>query len=224
MPNPFLGQILGSVLGGAMGRSRGGLGQGGAFPGGMGGGMGAPGGGLPGGMGRMPGGMGGMPGGMGGMAGGGTGGMGGLGSILGGAMGGGGLGGLGGRNAMLALLLPLAMQWVQRNGGIGNVLQRANQRGYGRHANSWVGTGENEPLDPGAIDEMVGNDEVMRMSQQLGVPEQEVREGFAEILPEMVDQLSPEGRIPEDADQVLDAGQSTLSGMLADLDRQRSPV
>jgi len=153
------------------------------------------------------------------------GGMGGLGGVLGGALGGGGLrGGLGGRNAMLALLLPLAMQWIQRNGGIGNVLQRANQRGYGRQANSWVGTGDNDPLDPGAIDEMVGHDEVMRMSRQLGLPEQDVKEGFAEILPEMVNQLSPEGRVPQDADQVLDAGQSTLSDMLADLDRQRSPV
>ena len=162
---------------------------------------------------------GGFPGGMGDM-----GGMGGLGGILGGALGGGGSrGGLGGRNAMLALLLPLAMQWVQRNGGIGNVLQRANQRGYGRQASSWVGTGDNEPLEPGAIDDMVGRDEVMRMSQQLGVPEQDVREGFAEILPEMVDRLSPEGRMPQDADQVLDAGQSTLSGMLAQLDRQASP-
>ena len=155
----------------------------------------------------------------------GMGGMGGLGSILGGVLGAGGSrGGLGGRNAMLALLLPLAMQWVQRNGGIGNVLQRVNQRGYGRQANSWVGTGDNEPLDPGAIDEMVGRDEVMRMSQQLGLPEQDVKDGFAEILPEMVNQLSPEGRIPQDADQVLDAGQSTLDGMLAELNRQRSPV
>ena len=185
MSNPFLEQILGSVLGGATGRPRGGD---------------EPGGGLPGGMGA--------PGGLGG--------LGGLGDILGGALGGGGVrGGLGGRNAMLALLLPLAMQWIQRNGGIGSVLQRANQRGYGRQADSWVGTGDNEPLDPGAIDEMVGHDEVMRMSQQLGLPEQDVKQGFAEILPEMINQLSPEGRMAQDADQVLDAGQSTLDGMLA---------
>ena len=203
MPNPFLGQILGSVLGGAMGRSRGGHEPGGGFPG-----LGGTG--APGGMGGM-GGMGG-PGGI-------------LGGVLGGVLGSGGSrGGLGGRNAMLALLLPLAMQWVQRNGGIGNVLQRANQRGYGRQADSWVGTGDNEPLDPGAIDEMVGRDEVMRMSQQLGLPEQDVKEGFAEILPEMVNQLSPEGRMPQDADRVLDAGQSTLNDMLAEADRQRSPV
>ena len=150
------------------------------------------------------------------------GGMGGLGGILGGALGGGGLrGGLGGRNAMLAVLLPLAMQWIQRNGGIGNVLQRANQRGYGRQADSWVGTGDNEPLDPNAIDDMVGHDEVLRMSRQLGLPEQDVKEGFAEILPEMVNQLSPEGRMPQDADQVLDAGQSTLDDMLAGLGRPR---
>jgi uncharacterized protein YidB (DUF937 family) len=133
----------------------------------------------------------------------------------------GGMGGMGdGRSALLAMLLPLAMQWVQRNGGVGQVLQRMGQRGYGRQVDSWVGTGANEPLDTGAVDDVVGHDEVMRLSQQLGVPEQDVKEGFAEILPEMVDQLSPEGRLPPDANQVLDAGQSTLSGMLAGLGRR----
>lgn len=166
----------------------------------------------------------------GGLGGGGLGGM--LGGMLGGGLGGtsmgrsgrgrGGLGGLGGgRTALLAMLLPLAMQWVQRNGGIGNVMQRIGQKGYGRHADSWVGTGQNELMPLQAVDDVVGRDELSRMSQQLGVGEEEVADGFAEILPEMVDQLSPEGRMHERADDALDAGQSTLQRLL---EEQRQPA
>src|SRR4051794_37572499 len=66
----------------------------------------------------------------------------GLGGLLGGmiagrALGGGrgmaGRGGFGGRGALIAMLLPLAMQWVQRNGGVGAVLDRFRQKGYGSH-------------------------------------------------------------------------------------------
>ena len=200
MANPFLGQILGSVLGQAMGR---------------------------GGMGMSRGGMGGMPG-MGGM--GGLGMPGGLGGILGGALGGGALGGglgrrggLNNRTALLAMMLPLVMRWVQRNGGVGNVMQRVHQQGYGRHAASWIGTGENEPIGREAVQGLVDRQEIAQLSQQLGVGEDEVEEGFAEILPEMVNHLSPDGQLPEDADRVLDAGQSSLDQMLAQAEPERSP-
>src|SRR4051812_26761833 len=145
---------------------------------------------------------------------------------LGGMLGGGGLpgglrtagtGGAGGRNAMLALMLPLVLQWVQRSGGIGNVLQRVNQQGYGGHANSWVGTGANQPLPPQAAQQLLGPQELSTLSSQLGVGEDEVAHGFTEILPEVVDQLSPQGELPADADNTLDAGQSALSRMLGQL-------
>jgi uncharacterized protein YidB (DUF937 family) len=208
MANPFLGQILGSVLGNAM-RQRGPNAGGGAFPPP---GMGMPSGGMGGGMG---GGLGDL---LGGILGGGARG-GGMPMGLPGGMGGGGLGrmgaGMGGgnRNLLLAMLLPLAMQWVQRNGGIGNVLQRVRQQGHARQASSWISTGENESLDPQALGDLVGHDEMARMSQELGVGEEEVAQGFAEILPEMVDQLSPQGEVPPDADEVLGGG-------LVDLQRE----
>lgn len=143
-----------------------------------------------------------------------------LGGVLGGAMG--RRGGLGGRDAMLMMLLPLAMQWVQRNGGIGQVMQRMGQRGYGRQASSWVGTGDNEPLDLQAVRDVVGRDELSRFSQELGVPDDEVADGFAEILPEMVDKLSPDGQLPDDADRVLGEGHASISDALSQLE-QRQP-
>ena len=115
------------------------------------------------------------------------------------------------------MLLPFAMQWVQRNGGVGAVIDRFRQKGYSDHANSWVSTGANRMLDPQAVDDVVGRDELSRLSQQLGVPQQEVAGGFAEILPEMVDQLTPGGQVTPEADEALDAGHSELQRELSQL-------
>lgn len=153
---------------------------------------------------------------------------GGLGDLLGGILGGGRvtagsapgrsspLGGGGG--ALLAVLLPLAMQWVQRNGGLGAVLGKFQQKGYSQQAASWVSTGENEAMPAQAIDDVVGLDELSRLSQQLGVPQQEVAEGFAQILPEVVNQLSPQGEVAGNADDVLNSGMSELESLLRRLD------
>jgi len=153
---------------------------------------------------------------------------GGLGDLLGGMLGRGGapagaaternapLGGGGG--ALLAMLLPLAMQWVQRNGGLGAVLGKFQQKGYSQQAASWVSTGENEALPPQAIDDVVGLGELSRLSQQLGVPQQEVADGLAQILPEVVHQLTPQGEVAGDADAVLTEGLSELETLLRRLD------
>lgn len=192
--NPLLGQVLGGVFGHALARR------------GMRGGIGA--------------GMGGM-GGLGGAA---------LGGILGGMMRGRrgpmGMGvpaGRGGNHAaLLMMLLPLAMRWVQRNGGMGAVLERFRRQGYGRQAQSWVSTGDNDTLDEQAVAQVVGDDELRGMAQQLGVPEQEVRHAFAEIMPEMVDKLSPEGQLPQQADEVLDEGRQELERELHELERREA--
>ncbi|MDB5896423.1 MAG: pbpA2 [Ramlibacter sp.] len=185
----LLGQVLGGVFGQAM--SRRGMG-------GMGGGLGS-----------------GMGGGLGGL--GGIGGIG-MGSVLGGMLGGGRRGGLGGnRTALLLMLLPLAMHWVQRNGGVGAVLDRFKQKGYDSHAKSWVDTGENEALDDKTVEQVVGRDDLRQMAEKLGVPEQHVAQAFAEIMPQMVDKLSPGGRVPPEADDVLHEGRQVLEKEIEDV-------
>ena len=149
---------------------------------------------------------------------------GGLGDLLGGAAGGRTRGGLGGnRGMLLAMLLPFAMQWVQRNGGIGAVLDRFRQKGFGPQADSWVSTGPNAALKAEEVDEVVGGQELSRLSQQLGVPEREVALGLADILPEMVDRLSPEGQLPPEADEALDSGLSEVEKELSHLTTSTLP-
>jgi uncharacterized protein YidB (DUF937 family) len=160
---------------------------------------------------------GGMAGGLGGIA---------LGSVLAGMMRnrGGGMGGVPAgtrpsmnRTALLVMLLPLAMRWVQKQGGMGAVLDRFRQQGYGRQAQSWVGTGANDGIDESAVEQVVGAGELQQMAQRLGVPEQEVAQAFAEIMPEMVDKLSPQGQLPREADEVLDEGRRELEKEIEDV-------
>lgn len=148
----------------------------------MGGGMAA---GLPGGPARAPGGLGG------------------LGGVLGGALG-------GKRGALLMLLLPYAMRWVQQQGGIGAVLKRFQQQGYGRQSQSWVDLGANQPVDGQAVEQVMGREEIAQVARQLGLPEQEVTQGLAEIMPEMVDQLTPQGQLEPQSDEVLADGYAEL--------------
>ena len=156
---------------------------------------------------------------------GGVGGLGGaaLGTVLGGMLGRrGGVstarpGGGNGRTALLMMLLPLAMRWVQRNGGIGAVLKRVQQQGYGRQARSWIAPGANQPLDAEAVEAILGQADIAQMAERLGVPPEQVAQAFAEIMPELVDQLTPDGELPAHADEVLDEGRATLEKEIEDV-------
>ena len=154
---------------------------------------------------------------------GGVGGLGGaaLGTVLGGMLGrrGGVNAGRGGnsRSALLLMLLPLAMRWVQRNGGVGAVLKRLQQQGNGSQARSWMEPGVNQPLDEKAVETLVGQDDIGQMAERLGVPREQVAQAFAEIMPELVDQLTPEGQVPAHADAVMDEGRAALEKEIEDV-------
>ncbi|MCG2594094.1 YidB family protein [Ramlibacter sp. XY19] len=163
--------------------------------------------------------MGGMGGGLGGAV---------LGSVLGGAMarrGGSVAAGrsLGGnRSALLMMLLPLAMRWVQNTGGLGAVLKRVQQKGYGQQARSWLEPGDNQPLDEQAVQQIVGDADIQQMADRLGVPREQVAQAFAEIMPEMVDQLTPQGDVSPHVDEVLDEGRATLEKEIEDVQFRES--
>lgn len=152
-----------------------------------------------------------------------------LGGLLGGMLGRGGRAATGGRGLsgnhtlLLAMLLPYAMRWVQKNGGVGGVLERFRQKGYGPQADSWVSTGGNRELRAEQADEVMGGEELSQVAHKLGVPESEVALGFAQIMPELIDQLSPGGQVPPEADDALDAGRSELEKELSAL-TQHAPV
>ena len=114
--------------------------------------------------------------------------------------------------------------WVARRSArcwaacwVGAVLKRLQQQGYGRQARSWIEPGVNQPLDESAVESIVGQDDIGQMAQRLGVPREQVAQAFAQIMPELVDQLTPDGELPAHADEVLDEGRATLEREIEDV-------
>ena len=133
-----------------------------------------------------------------------------LGSVLGGGMGGGlngGMGnnmgmnqfpqsqsGFGGKGMLMAALLPIALMFIQRNGGLSGAFNKIQNMGFGHQANSWMSADQsNQPLDPNDINQLFDNDELAQVAAQTGVDQSEVRQGMAELLPQLFDSLTPNG-------------------------------
>jgi len=124
--------------------------------------------------------------------------LGGLGGILGGLTGqGGGMPGMGagpaqGANPLLMILLQL----LQQNGGLGGLMGRMQQSGMGDQVQSWIGTGQNQPIAPDALSQIFGQGQLGQIAQQLGMSQQEAAGSMAQMLPELVNEMTPQGQIP----------------------------
>jgi uncharacterized protein YidB (DUF937 family) len=80
--------------------------------------------------------------------------------------------------------------------GLGGLLQQLEQSGHAREAQSWISEGGNKAISPSAIEDAFGSDIINTLSQQFGLPREELLSGLAETLPETVDKLTPDGRLP----------------------------
>jgi uncharacterized protein YidB (DUF937 family) len=147
-------------------------------------------------------------------------GSGGLGEILGAMLGGSHQppaqqGGLGANVGLLAALLPLALQLIQSQGGLAGLAAKFQNAGMGEHVKSWVGTEANQAISGEHVTQAMGGDTLEQLAQQLGLPQEQVSNGLAEVLPEIVNQMTPQGRMPDNQQQMLDQGFAALSRMLA---------
>jgi uncharacterized protein YidB (DUF937 family) len=122
---------------------------------------------------------------------------GGLGGLLGGLGAPGGMPGMGagpgqGGSALLMILLQL----LQQNGGIGGLMGRMQQSGMGDQVQSWIGTGQNQPITPDALSQIFGQGQLGQIAQQLGMSQQDAAGGMAQMLPDLVNEMTPQGHVP----------------------------
>lgn len=82
-------------------------------------------------------------------------------------------------------------------GGLGGLLQQFQQRGYGDVINSWIGTGQNQPIQPQQLHEALGPETVDNLSRQTGMNQHDLLSQLAQVLPQFVDRLTPQGRLPQ---------------------------
>ncbi len=140
-------------------------------------------------------------------------------SVLGSAMGalqGGGQSG--GGNAVLMQVIGALLQGQGGGGGggsamgglggLGGLLSQLQQGGLGEAAQSWVSTGQNLPVSPDQLQAALGADRIDALAQQVGMPAGDLSSQLAQYLPQVVDQLTPGGQLPEGG------GGADLGGLL----------
>ncbi|MEU8891738.1 YidB family protein [Streptomyces sp. NPDC048442] len=128
-----------------------------------------------------------------------------LGSLLGGLLGGGnsGSGGAGGAGNILGSLLG-ALGGGGKDGAngsnpLGGLMEMLQKSGLGDQAQSWIGTGDNQAVSGEQVAKALPDDALAQAAQQAGVTQQEAADTLAQALPQAVDKLTPEGRLPQAA-------------------------
>jgi uncharacterized protein YidB (DUF937 family) len=82
------------------------------------------------------------------------------------------------------------------SGGLGDLLKQLQQNGHGTTASSWVSPGQNKPISPGDLASALGSDQISSLMSQSGLSRDELLTGLSQHLPEVVNHLTPDGRLP----------------------------
>ncbi|MBP5996900.1 MAG: DUF937 domain-containing protein [Azonexus sp.] len=104
----------------------------------------------------------------------------------------------GGNGALLETVLQLVND--PRHGGLEGLVRAFQQGGLGEVVNSWVSTGQNLPVSPEQIQSALGDASLQDIAAQLGISPAQASGSLAELLPQVVDQLTPNGQLPQGGD------------------------
>lgn len=82
-------------------------------------------------------------------------------------------------------------------GGLGGLLEKLQKGGLGNVVGSWIGSGQNQPASPGQLGSALGPDIIKTLAQRSGLSEEDITKQLSQILPGVVDKLTPNGRLPK---------------------------
>ena len=85
-------------------------------------------------------------------------------------------------------------------GGLGELVSKFQNAGHGDAVNSWIGGGQNQPIQPSQVGSALGQTTISDLARQAGVSEQDLLNGLAQALPGVIDKLTPNGRLPTAAE------------------------
>jgi uncharacterized protein YidB (DUF937 family) len=86
------------------------------------------------------------------------------------------------------------------SGGLGDLLKQLQQSGHGETANSWVSPGPNKQIAPGDLANALGADQINSLMSQSGLSRDELLSGLSQHLPEVINHLTPDGRLPTESE------------------------
>jgi uncharacterized protein YidB (DUF937 family) len=88
---------------------------------------------------------------------------------------------------------------LQKHGGVQGVVQQFENKGFGSTVKSWVGTGANQPISPDQVRQVLGEDLIQQLAAKTGMSVPELTQKLAQILPQTVDKMTPDGVVPPNA-------------------------
>lgn len=86
------------------------------------------------------------------------------------------------------------------SGGLGDLLKQFQQNGHSETANSWVSPGPNKQISPNDLAGALGADQINALTSQTGLSRDELLSGLAQHLPEVINHLTPDGRLPTESE------------------------
>ncbi len=96
------------------------------------------------------------------------------------------------------MLIGIIGALMNNAGGLSGLLAKLQQGGLAEAAQSWVGTGANQPVSPDALGGALGPDLMGQLAQHMGGDQQQAAGTLADLLPGLIDQLTPKGQLPTD--------------------------
>jgi uncharacterized protein YidB (DUF937 family) len=139
-------------------------------------------------------------------------------SLLGSVLGGGG-------NDKNQMLIKLVMGLLSGQGspgggqgasGLAGLVGQFQKAGLGDAVNSWISTGANQPVNGAQVQQALGADQIQQFAQQTGMGGGQVSDLLAQLLPQVIDKVTPSGSVPPQNDL-----QGMLGGLLGQLGGQR---
>ncbi len=115
-----------------------------------------------------------------------------------------------GENPLLASVLQIINN--PQTGGLSGLVQSFQQGGLGEVVNSWISTGQNLPISPDQLGSVLDPNTIQDVASRLGVSQEEASGQLAQWLPQVIDQLTPNGQVP--SGNLAEQGMALLKGKL----------
>lgn len=119
-------------------------------------------------------------------------------------------GGEEGQGGLMSVVLGLVNN--QQSGGLAGLISQLSQGGLGSAVSSWVGTGANQPVSGEAIQQALGSSKIQELAAQAGLSPDALSAGLAQMLPGVVDKLTPNGEVP--SNDLVEQCMTLLKGKL----------
>lgn len=120
--------------------------------------------------------------------------------------------------SLLLMVLPLVLAWIQKQGGIQGALDKLKGLGLSSQVEDWVSTGpgENAKVKPEQVEPLFDDQDIEQVAEQAHAPKQDVYRAISQVLPQIIDALTPqgEGTSKNEANQDIQQVLNMVSGFL----------